>query len=235
MALGKAGNPSAVALNGSSIHVKWAAAEEAATYKIYRSLTTEGGYSEVAQVAECEYIDRNLATNTAYYYKIRSIGADGTLGQYSGAGGATTLGGIEQGWITKEIMDSLANVIRAKTNTIDTLFPVEMAALVEGIKGNFYTGTFAGTGSHNTLSLGVALPQFEKYCFMLVNYNGGTYSAGIQLMHGNIAVNYAYSGSQAYTAPWTINFEKGTIFQQNFFYSAGNRYIWAYFELGDTL
>ena len=194
MEVGKTGNPSAVALNGTSIFIEWSAAENAAFYKIYRSLTTDGGYSEIAQVTECKYIAKELSTNTTYYFKVRGVGADGTLGQYSGAGGATTLAEAEQGFVTKAIMEDIADAIREKTKSAGTIFPVEMAALVRGIHTvpdgitEIEVVTCAGPGEFNLsipCNLGAAPVGVVVYT---PNIGVQTITAGLWLQDGHAIV-----------------------------------------------
>ena len=83
----KPANVAAESAGATSIKVSWGAVENAVGYKIYRSLTLNGGYSVVATIndgATVEYTDTGLTTGTTYYYILKAIAPTGTLSAYSG-------------------------------------------------------------------------------------------------------------------------------------------------------
>ena len=61
----------------TQVKLTWNTALGAEGYQIYRSRTNKkGSYVKVASVEGNQYIDKNLKTNTKYYYKIRSYVGD---------------------------------------------------------------------------------------------------------------------------------------------------------------
>ncbi|MDO5341821.1 MAG: choice-of-anchor J domain-containing protein [Bacteroidia bacterium] len=62
-------------LNGSSISLNWDAAEDAASYNVYRSNTGDD-YEIVANITE-NYFEENVTENSTYYYQVTAVYADG--------------------------------------------------------------------------------------------------------------------------------------------------------------
>lgn len=52
------------------IKVNWTKNEDASTYKIYRSASKDGNYSQVGITTGLEYIDKSVTLGKTYYYKI---------------------------------------------------------------------------------------------------------------------------------------------------------------------
>lgn len=74
------------------------------------------------------------------------------------------------GFILPETMHSLADAIRAKTETSAKMLPAEMAAMIEGLGGSFetVTGSFTLTnGLGGPVSLGTTLPEADNYFFLV--------------------------------------------------------------------
>ena len=87
-------SPGASATSSSAITVSWTAPSGGATsYKVERSTTGTGGWSQIASgVTSTSYGDTGLAAGTTYYYRIRATNATGD-GAYSSNASATTSGG----------------------------------------------------------------------------------------------------------------------------------------------
>ena len=62
-----------VANSQSSVTVKWTNVSESDTYYVYRSTSVTGTYTKIASTDKTSYTDTNLAPNTTYYYKIKSV------------------------------------------------------------------------------------------------------------------------------------------------------------------
>jgi Leucine-rich repeat (LRR) protein len=65
--------PSGVAIEAkeqNALHLSWNPQEDATYYKVFRSLTSEGPFEEIAMVYKNEFIDRNLEASKTYWYKI---------------------------------------------------------------------------------------------------------------------------------------------------------------------
>ena len=56
-----------------SLTLKWDDVKGATSYQVLRSDTADGKYESLAKVKENTYIDDELETGTAYYYKVRAI------------------------------------------------------------------------------------------------------------------------------------------------------------------
>ena len=231
MAVGTVLGYKAMALNGSSIRTTWNAATDATGYIVYRSFTASGGYSEVGRTTECEYIDRGLAAETLYYYKIRPYNADGN-GGYSGACSATTLTSSDLGFIEKNILTDIADAIRETSETTAKLFPVEMPAMIRSIGGKkLYTGYFSGGGiTQKEYSLGVSLPVYDNYTFMVMPFNSEVSFCGLKSIIGAITADYCRTKDAVYTNAWNIDFENGVISSDYFIPTSGDLYKWCYFE-----
>lgn len=55
------------------IRLEWQAAENAATYKIYRSTSEDGGYALIGNTSEVYYEDTSAIPGVVYYYKIQAV------------------------------------------------------------------------------------------------------------------------------------------------------------------
>jgi fibronectin type 3 domain-containing protein len=60
-----------------SVSLSWTAAPGAASYAVYRSLFTGGGYQRVAGTASTTFADSGLPNGTAQYYIVRALDAAG--------------------------------------------------------------------------------------------------------------------------------------------------------------
>ncbi|WP_258166508.1 fibronectin type III domain-containing protein [Paenibacillus sp. PCH8] len=54
----------------SSVSLQWTEIAGATNYRLYRSSTAEGGYSQVTNTGSSDYVDEGLSTDTVYYYKL---------------------------------------------------------------------------------------------------------------------------------------------------------------------
>lgn len=68
-------SPSAAPNGSSRIDVSWAAVSGATSYKVFRSTTAGGPYTQVGSPAASPYADTSVTAYTAYYYVVRSVGA----------------------------------------------------------------------------------------------------------------------------------------------------------------
>lgn len=76
----------------NSAQVSWSSVENATAYNVYRSTAEVGPYvlANAAPVAGTTYTDAALAADTAYYYKVSAIGAEGESALSDSASGSTT-------------------------------------------------------------------------------------------------------------------------------------------------
>lgn len=141
--------------------------------------------------------------------------------------------GSQKGVVSWESLRDIADAIRAKTETTETMLPSEMAAMIAAIKagGEFYTGTFTGPTTTMEVSLGVSLPTFTNYCFMIVNTENGNRQGGLKSVIDGVTTNLCYVAGNTNTKVWNIDFAAGTIQNQDFTSTSGNVYRWCYFEV----
>ena len=82
------------------IELSWDSGDESSLvgYDVYRSSTSDGTYERLPgaegrsfTTGLTSYVDSNLTGGQRYYYKVRSVGADGASSELSGFVGATSL------------------------------------------------------------------------------------------------------------------------------------------------
>ena len=83
-------NLSAEAISSSKITLNWDLVNGAASYKVYRSLSSSGTYSLAASGGSTSsWTDENLAANTTYYYKVTALNSNGESAQSSSVSAKT--------------------------------------------------------------------------------------------------------------------------------------------------
>jgi fibronectin type 3 domain-containing protein len=82
--------PKAEAIDKNSIRISWTSVSGAASYKIYRSVTSTGRYDYIDSTEDNYYTNTNLQPRETYYYKVTSINIDGQESNFSVYTGATT-------------------------------------------------------------------------------------------------------------------------------------------------
>ena len=174
-----------------------------------------------------EYIiDGTLLTNIAD--AVRSV--DGSTSTLTPAQMETRLNAV------KSSIDSALSALTAKEVEVPSGSTVHgLADLIAAVKtgSEIYTGTFTATNSESSFSLGVSLPRFTNYCFMLANLGSGNRYGGVQVFLSGRCTSRCYVGSNSYTNQWGIDFTNGTIRHQYFSYTT-DTYRWVYFELEGT-
>ncbi len=87
------GSLSAAAVSSSRIDLTWSASSDnvgVAGYRVLRSTTSGGPYSQVGTSSLTSYSDPTVSAGTAYYYVVRAYDAAGNVGPNSGQASATT-------------------------------------------------------------------------------------------------------------------------------------------------
>jgi uncharacterized protein (TIGR02145 family) len=59
--------------NATEIHLTWNTVAGATSYKIYRALSSDGPYAQIANTNTTAYTNSGLANNTAYYYRVSAM------------------------------------------------------------------------------------------------------------------------------------------------------------------
>ena len=75
--------PTAATQSDSAVSIRWSEAAGATHYKLYRSETSEGSFTQIGgNITATDYIDNNdLAANTSYYYQVESCNDNGCSGR----------------------------------------------------------------------------------------------------------------------------------------------------------
>ena len=83
--------PSASAQSDTEIEVTWSAVSGATSYKLYRSPSSGGTYTQVGgDISALRYLDSGRSANTEYFYQLEACNAAGCSATRSPAGSATT-------------------------------------------------------------------------------------------------------------------------------------------------
>jgi fibronectin type 3 domain-containing protein/TolB-like protein len=77
----------------SSIYLTWenAPGNTAVSYEVFRSTSESGPFRWISEVAQPEYLDRNLEKNTTYYYQVRASASSGLRSNFSSVISAETV------------------------------------------------------------------------------------------------------------------------------------------------
>ena len=75
--------PMAATQSDSAISIRWSEAAGATHYKLYRSETSEGSFTQIGgNITATDYVDdSDLAANTSYYYQVESCNDNGCSGR----------------------------------------------------------------------------------------------------------------------------------------------------------
>jgi glycosidase len=109
--------PTALTANAGDrqITLAWNAAADAASYRIYRSPVTGGGYVLVGSSSGASYTDANLTNAQAYYYVVKAVDAVGNVGAASNeASGAPS---YQIGWANLQWPPTMEHTISTLNRT----------------------------------------------------------------------------------------------------------------------
>jgi hypothetical protein len=84
--------PSGLSVTGTgltSLTLSWNVTDDATSYKLYRSETETGGYSEVYSGAAAGFLDDNLVYATTYYYQVSAANSGGESDPSAAVNGTT--------------------------------------------------------------------------------------------------------------------------------------------------
>lgn len=75
---------SVMSVDGTSVKIAWKAVEGASKYKLYRSTSAAGTYTEVASTSSTSFTNTGLTSGKGYYYKVPAYSTVGGASYYSG-------------------------------------------------------------------------------------------------------------------------------------------------------
>ena len=88
----------ATAAGATQINLDWSAATGAASYDVYRSRLSGGGYEFVGNTSNTDYADTGLATGVTYYYVVVSRASDQMASGWSNEDSATPFIDLSSSW-----------------------------------------------------------------------------------------------------------------------------------------
>ena len=181
----------AQALSASSIRLSWNAVTGATGYRVYRSATSAGTYTQVGTAQGTGFTDTGLSPNTTYYYKVAAYNTAGESAQ-AGPASATTLADPPVAPTQLAAQALSASSIRLSWNAVAgaTGYRVYRSATADGV----YTeiGTTMGTSYTD-----VGLKANTVYFYRVAAYN----AAGTSQQVGPVsAVTHSLPAPQNVTA-----------------------------------
>lgn len=130
------GTPTGISVGSAtstSLTVSWNSASGATGYRLYRSASAGGTYTQVGgDLTSTSYVNTGLASDTTYYYKVRAFNTSGESSMSAYQQGTTTSGGTSPEIITG-------------TNVTNGTY-----SMTSGSGGNTSTITYIFTGSNCT-------------------------------------------------------------------------------------
>ena len=136
--------------NGNNrIDLSWSAVSGAASYKVFRSTTSGGPYTEIATVATTSYANTGLAGGVTYYYVVQAVNSSGCASANSNQASATATGG--SGCTTSTLYSNTFETGTGLSNWSKGLFGGSSSADWRGIQtctaqGGSKIFRFGGTG-----------------------------------------------------------------------------------------
>jgi fibronectin type 3 domain-containing protein len=151
------------AISSDSLNVTWSAVAGATSYKVYRSTTSTGTYTQVGSPAATSYRDGGLTAGSTYYYKVSSVNASGE-GSQSSAGNTVTYCSVPTG----------ANAVGQSTTSILISWPATTgAASYKLYQSTTSGGTFAVVGTPtSTTFTDQSLSAGTTYYYKVSTVNG---------------------------------------------------------------
>jgi autotransporter-associated beta strand protein len=199
--------------SNTKINLTWKSSFEAASYNVKRSLTADGIFSTIANVADTSYIDTNITAGTTYYYTISAVNLAGES-EPSDMASAMADAAAYAYWPFNEAQGTVATDLwNAKTGTLTGATP-GWASGVSGsavkLAGSSHVALPNGTMStltNFTISTWVKLDEkrtWERvfdfgsgtatYMFLTTTHNGGGVRYSIKLNNGSEQqINSSYS------------------------------------------
>lgn len=151
------GTPAGLAVGSatsSSLGISWNSVPGAEGYRLYRSTSSGGAYSQLGgNLTATSFNDTGLAPSTTYYYKVSAYNAYGESSQSAYQSGATTSGGSGGGYrVSKaEHFNGAAELTAYSLNTYDSSIKDRVIRVDNYDKNSQKTGhglhTYDGSGN----------------------------------------------------------------------------------------
>ena len=112
----------ATAAGATQIDLDWSGATGAASYDVYRSLLSGGGYEFVGNTANTDYADAGLTTGVTYYYVVVARAGDGLASGWSNEASDTTNIPLGSGWRNVQWPCEITNHVIGVNNYTPTVY-----------------------------------------------------------------------------------------------------------------
>ena len=150
--------------SGGYINVSWSSVTGATGYRVYRSTSSSGTYSQVGTTSSASYTDNSLTPGTTYYYMVSAYNSAGESSKSSYAYAATVLAAPS----------NVSAVLQSSGNSITvSWYSVTGATGYKVYRGTSAYGTYtqAGTASSTSYTDNY-LTSGATYYYKVSAYNG---------------------------------------------------------------
>jgi formylglycine-generating enzyme required for sulfatase activity len=187
-----------VVQSDSSIAISWKAVPGAASYKVYRSGTIGGTFSQVGDTVNTAYSDATVAANSDYYYKIAAVNGIGEGAQSEAAAASTK---IPTGLAAYSLLNSITLKWNAVSSAVSynlyrsftiegpyslivstpALFWTDAIGLSVGTPYYYKVAVVNGGGGEGPQSayISATITPFNAVAYTLVSIPGGTVTISI--------------------------------------------------------
>lgn len=181
------------------VGLKWAPVQGAASYAVYRSTTSGGGYAQIATVEGAQYFDKAIEPGETYYYVLAALDASGAEGPRSEERSAT-MPGVKKG--AKQIPRWVGTLPSGEGIGLRW----DMPAGSEAVAFNVYRSTTSGSeyelvGStqENKHVDSEGLVEGQRYYYVLTSldkdFNESDRSKEMEVTYTGVAVDVAEGGA----------------------------------------
>ena len=187
--------------------LKWNAVTGAAKYEVYRARSKDGDYIKYSTVTGTSYTNTSyLANGTAYYYKVRALGSDGTAGPDSTPVSVTYKAPFGAPLVTGSKDSQGRPALKWDKVTDAAKYEVYRARSKDGTYS--LMSTQSATGYTNTSYLANGTTYYYKVRALKANGTASAYSSVVTITYGTVptpaapAMRSAKADSAGITVSW---------------------------------
>ena len=185
----------------------WNAVTGAAKYEVYRARSKDGDYIKYSTVTGTSYTNTSyLANGTAYYYKVRALGSDGTAGPDSTPVSVTYKAPFGAPLVTGSKDSQGRPALKWDKVTDAAKYEVYRARSKDGTYS--LMSTQSATGYTNTSYLANGTTYYYKVRALKANGTASAYSSVVTITYGTVptpaapAMRSAKADSAGITVSW---------------------------------